>query len=188
MSAPLPPSAPSRISSPCADVRLHDRPRPRVGGRSQREQDGQALGRSRGGFSTKIHRKTDHAGLPLAFDLTPGQASDSRHFPVLLDLDLDLDLDRGACRRRRQGLRQPRQPGRSPNARTQSEGHLHGLLVGSCGASCRARKPACVLYLGPGHHPVACASGPASPPPKYSRGAPHRRRGRSIGRAEGSCL
>lgn len=24
--------------------------------------------------------------MPIAFDLTPGQASDSRHFPVLLDL------------------------------------------------------------------------------------------------------
>ena len=60
--------------------------RPRLGSGRQRGQDGQALGRSRGGFSTKIHLKTDFAGLPIAFDLTPGQASDSRHFPILLDL------------------------------------------------------------------------------------------------------
>ena len=75
-----------RDRSSGADVRLDDRSRPRLGGGRQRGQDGQALGRSRGGFSTKIHLKTDFAGLPIAFDLTPGQASDSRHFPVLLDL------------------------------------------------------------------------------------------------------
>ena len=33
-------------------------------------QDDQALGRSRGGFSTKIHLKVDLDGLPLAFHLT----------------------------------------------------------------------------------------------------------------------
>jgi transposase len=71
---------------PGADVRLHHRPRPCFGRRGERGQDGQALGRSRGGFSTKIHLKTDFDGLPIAFDLTAGQASDSRHFPVLLDL------------------------------------------------------------------------------------------------------
>lgn len=40
----------------------------------------QALGRSRGGFSSKIHIKTDMDGLPLAFDLSGGQASDSPTF------------------------------------------------------------------------------------------------------------
>src|SRR3954469_13282780 len=43
-------------------------------------QDGQALGRSRGGFSTKIHLKVDLDGLPLAFHLTEGQAGDSPQF------------------------------------------------------------------------------------------------------------
>ncbi len=28
--------------------------------------------------------------MPIAFDLTPGQASDSRHFPILLDLGPDI--------------------------------------------------------------------------------------------------
>ena len=46
----------------------------------------QALGRSRGGFSTKIHLKVDLDGLPLAFHLTQGQASDSPQFEILLDL------------------------------------------------------------------------------------------------------
>jgi len=36
----------------------------------------EALGRSRGGFSTKIHALTDALGNPLKFILTPGQQSD----------------------------------------------------------------------------------------------------------------
>ena len=44
------------------------------------------MGRSRGGFSTKIHLKVDLGGLPLAFHLTEGQASDSPQFEILLDL------------------------------------------------------------------------------------------------------
>ena len=35
-----------------------------------------ALGRSRGGFSTKVHALTDALGGPLRFILTGGQASD----------------------------------------------------------------------------------------------------------------
>ncbi len=46
----------------------------------------QALGRSRGGFSTKIHLKVDLDGRPLAFHPTAGEASDSRQFEILLDL------------------------------------------------------------------------------------------------------
>jgi transposase len=53
-------------------------------------QQDQALGRSRGGFSTKIHLKVDLDGLPLAFHLTEGQASDSPQFEVLLDLGPDI--------------------------------------------------------------------------------------------------
>jgi transposase len=47
-------------------------------------------GRSRGGFSTKIHLKVDLDGLPLAFHLTEGEASDSPQFEVLLDLGPDI--------------------------------------------------------------------------------------------------
>ncbi len=53
-------------------------------------QNDQALGRSRGGFSTKIHLKADLAGLPLAFHLTGGEAGDSPQFEVLLDLGPDV--------------------------------------------------------------------------------------------------
>jgi transposase len=67
-----------------------DRARPCLGGRRKRGQDGQALGRSRGGFSSKIHLKFDFDGLPLAFHLTGGEASDSRNFEILLDIGPDI--------------------------------------------------------------------------------------------------
>ena len=44
-----------------------------------------------GGFSTKIHLKTDLYGYPIGFHLTGGAASDSRNFEVLLDLGPDVD-------------------------------------------------------------------------------------------------
>ncbi len=40
----------------------------------------QALGRSRGGFSTEIHARTNAEGLPIALLLTPGEAHDSNGF------------------------------------------------------------------------------------------------------------
>ena len=84
--------------SPRADVRLHGGAGARLGGRRQRGQQDQALGRSRGGFSTKacprprsgIHLKVDLDGLPLAFHLTQGQAGDSPQFEILLDLGPDI--------------------------------------------------------------------------------------------------
>ena len=39
-------------------------------------QNDQALGRSRGGFGTKIHGSFDGLGHPVELTLTPGQASD----------------------------------------------------------------------------------------------------------------
>ena len=73
-----------------ADVRLHGGARARVGGGRKRGQQDQALGRSRGGFSTKIHLKADFDGGPLAFHLTGGEAGDSRHFETLLDIGPDI--------------------------------------------------------------------------------------------------
>jgi hypothetical protein len=77
-----------RASDP--DVRLDHRARACVGRRSKRGQEGQALGRSRGGFTTKIHAKSDASGDIIAFDLTGGEASDAHHFDVLLDIGLDI--------------------------------------------------------------------------------------------------
>lgn len=47
------------------------------------EPDDHALGRSRGGLTTKIHALTDTATCPVAMTLTPGQAGDN---PALLPL------------------------------------------------------------------------------------------------------
>ena len=47
-------------------------------------QDQEALGRSRGGFTTKIHARCDGKGRPLGFTLTPGQAHDINGFLTLL--------------------------------------------------------------------------------------------------------
>ena len=79
---------PDRASG--AVLRQHDRPRPRLGGWGKRGQHGQALGRSRGGFSTKIHLKTDLDGQPLDFHLTGGEAGDSTEFEISLDLGPDI--------------------------------------------------------------------------------------------------
>lgn len=51
----------------------------------------QALGRSRGGFSTKIHLKTVFDGHPIAFDLTGGEKADAPHLPILLGLGPEVD-------------------------------------------------------------------------------------------------
>jgi len=71
--------------------RFHRGARPCLGSGRKRGQHDQALGRSRGGFSTKIHLKTDFGGLPIAFHLTGGEASDSRNFETLLDIGPDLN-------------------------------------------------------------------------------------------------
>lgn len=47
-------------------------------------QEGQALGRSKGGFSTKIHILVDGLGNPLDFVLTGGQRHDKTQATVLL--------------------------------------------------------------------------------------------------------
>lgn len=44
----------------------------------------QALGRSRGGFSTKLHVLVNGLGLPVELKLTPGQAADVTQAEALL--------------------------------------------------------------------------------------------------------
>jgi transposase len=46
--------------------------------------DNQALGRSRGGFGTKIHLAVDALGNPLKVHVSPGQDADSTHAETLL--------------------------------------------------------------------------------------------------------
>ncbi|HEV7279519.1 MAG TPA: IS5 family transposase [Pirellulaceae bacterium] len=70
--------------------RRDDRAGPSLRRRRRKKSDPQeprdhALGRSRGGFSTKIHLLCDGEGLPLHFHLTPGQAHESTALEDLLD-------------------------------------------------------------------------------------------------------
>jgi hypothetical protein len=79
---------PDRTPGPI--LRQHDSARPRFRRRRKRGQQRQALWRSRGGFSTKIHLKTDLDGNPLDFHLTGGEASDSTQFETSLDIGPDI--------------------------------------------------------------------------------------------------
>jgi transposase len=73
-----------------AGARLDRGPRP-PGGGGEKKWDGsggqseQALGRSRGGFGTKVHAAVSGLGLPARLLLTPGQAADSRQAESLID-------------------------------------------------------------------------------------------------------
>ena len=54
----------------------------------KKEGDDQAIGRSRGGLTTKIHAVVDAVGNPVALSLTPGQASDiSQAEPLLKEIN-----------------------------------------------------------------------------------------------------
>jgi transposase len=80
------------------------------------------LGRSRGGFGSKIHLVTDGSGLPLAVETTAGQCHESKYFESVLDRiaiaqpigrprkrPSSLAGDKGySCRRIRIGLRSHR--------------------------------------------------------------------------------
>jgi transposase len=62
----------------------------RRGGPSIRGAERNALGRSRGGFSTKINARTNAEGLPIGVVITPGQAHDVTAFPALMQ-EIDCD-------------------------------------------------------------------------------------------------
>jgi transposase len=65
-------------------------------------QAGEALGRSRGGFSTKIHLRADRRGRPMVLLPTPGQRHDQTMFePLLLHGNVKRE-GRGRPRRRPQ--------------------------------------------------------------------------------------
>ena len=57
----------------------------RQGLKKNGDQADQALGRSRGGFSTKIHLTVDGLGNPLRLRLTGGQRHDITQAPDLID-------------------------------------------------------------------------------------------------------
>ena len=49
------------------------------------KQEDEGLGRSKGGFTTKIHAKVDALGNPLKLTFTPGQSHDITQAKILLD-------------------------------------------------------------------------------------------------------
>ena len=56
--------------------------------RPKKDGDDQAIGRSRGGLTTKIHAVTDALGNPIALSIRPGQAADiTQAEPLLGEID-----------------------------------------------------------------------------------------------------
>ncbi len=55
------------------------------GSRRKRGIQNQGFGRSRGGFTSKVHCRCDAIGRPVAFEVTGGEASDIRHLEPLMD-------------------------------------------------------------------------------------------------------
>jgi len=62
-------------------------------------QEGEALGRSRGGFSTKIHVRCEGRGKPVAFVLTGGEAHECTVFEQLMEQGSIKRAGRGRPRR-----------------------------------------------------------------------------------------
>ena len=73
-----------------ADDRCDRHPRTSLRGRWKGGTARNALGRSRGGFSTKINARTNADGLPIGIEITPGQTHDVTAYPALMD-DIDCD-------------------------------------------------------------------------------------------------
>ena len=59
------------------DARQHRGARSRLRCRGKKSEGNQCLGRSRGGYSTKLHAVANGLGNPLRFALTAGQAGDA---------------------------------------------------------------------------------------------------------------
>ena len=67
----------------------------------------EALGRSRGGFTTKLHARCDARGRPLGFVLTPGQTHDVHGFAPLFRMIGDKIGNRCFQATSNQGMRSP---------------------------------------------------------------------------------
>ncbi len=59
-------------------------PTPRCRSGAGKRGSDQALGRSQGGFGTKLHLRVERRGKPITFTLTPGQANEQPQVPRLL--------------------------------------------------------------------------------------------------------
>lgn len=77
-------------------VRAHQHAAGAQGGTPSQE----ALGRGRGGFSTKIHPRAEGGGKPLTLLLTPGQRHEATVFEALMEQGAAKRAGRGRPRRR----------------------------------------------------------------------------------------
>lgn len=68
-----------------AEHRQHHLQGPSLRRRGKRGAQEQAIGRSRGGRTTKIHAVANASGRLIAFDLTAGQTGDVRSAPSLIE-------------------------------------------------------------------------------------------------------
>jgi transposase len=62
----------------------HHQPSASACSRWKRGAEANAIGRSRGGRTTKVHLVVDALGLPVAFEVTVGQRHDSQTAPALI--------------------------------------------------------------------------------------------------------
>lgn len=86
MGRPLSRARASRRAAGAGADRFNRRARASLGGRRQRGEKNQAVGRSRGGRTTKIHALTDKLCRPIAFVLTGGNVPDCIAAELLLPL------------------------------------------------------------------------------------------------------
>lgn len=84
-SAASPGRCPGRGGLDAALPRWHHGPGALPCCRGQKGGGDQALGRSRGGFSTKLHLRAEGGGKPLTFVLTPGQRHEATQVAALLE-------------------------------------------------------------------------------------------------------
>jgi transposase len=99
----------------------------------KRGQGGEALGRSRGGFSTKIHILVDALGNPVEFLLTAGQEADVTQGEPLIDghqagaflLDKAYDSDAVVAAAKRQGAEAVIPPKKNRKVPRDYDNHLY---------------------------------------------------------------
>jgi transposase len=89
-----------RVGLGPAFARRDDDPGAPERGRGQKRGGDRALGRSRGGFSTKLHLRAERGGKPICFVLTPGQRHEATQVATLLERGVVKRIGRGRPRLR----------------------------------------------------------------------------------------
>jgi transposase len=120
---------------------------------------GEALGRSRGGLTTKIHLLCDDRGRPLSLHLSAGQASDSKHLAPTLAR-----------------VRVPRPSRGRPRQRVGRVLLDKGYSYARCRAELRRRKIGALIPERRDQQARRMARGPRGGRPPYFDAAQYRRR------------